>query len=71
MARFILVVRPDGRALLTTDQHLSEPEQRALTEQVRGWEAGTWPVAIVADCTVVQVRELEIDLDRPVLADPR
>ena len=70
MARFILVVRPDGRAFLTCDERLSEQESHALEEQLRGWEAGTWPVAIIPDCRVVQVRELDIRLDQPILADP-
>lgn len=63
MARFTLVVRPDGRALLTTEQQLSRHEADQLVEQIREWDAGHWPVAILPETTVVQVSELDLALE--------
>lgn len=63
MARFTLVVRPDGRALLTTEQQLSRHEAAQIVEQIREWDAGQWPVAILPETTVVQVADLDLDLE--------
>jgi hypothetical protein len=63
MARFTLVVRPDGRALLTTAEPLSEQQSALLLAQLREWEAGTWPITVVTGCDVVQIGTLELDLD--------
>ncbi|MES2210939.1 MAG: hypothetical protein V4515_12275 [Chloroflexota bacterium] len=63
MTRFQLVVRPDGRALLTTTEKLSEQMVAHLREHLRGWEAGEYPIVVIPECSVVQVAEIEIDLE--------
>lgn len=63
MARFTLVVRPDGRALLVTSERFAaetlEPIRAALDE----WVEGRYQVAVLADTDVVRVTELEVDLE--------
>ena len=61
MATFQLVIRPDGSALLTTARPLTDRECRYLADLVKGWEDSD-DVAIIPDCEVVRVSELEIDL---------
>lgn len=62
MATFTLLVVPDGKALLTTPERLSDQESAAIRETVRGWRDGEWPVLIVPDCDVVQVAQIDFDL---------
>lgn len=62
MATFTLLVVPDGRALLTTPERLSDAQTVAIREAVRGWRDGEWPVLIVPDCDVVQVAAIDVDL---------
>jgi hypothetical protein len=64
MARFTLLVRPDGKAVLTTPERLSDAAKLELRDAVRGWSEGRWPVLIVQDCAVVQVAEFDLDLER-------
>lgn len=62
MTRFTLVVVPAGGAILTC----AEPLPPELIERIRGefakWKDGEYPVGIIADCDVVQVAEIDLDL---------
>jgi hypothetical protein len=62
MARFQLVVRPDGRALLTTTERLSAEALSHVAGVLNEWQSGDFPVAVVAECEVVQVLDVDIDL---------
>jgi hypothetical protein len=64
MATFTLVVRPDGSALLTTAEPLTSRERAHLLEELRGWASGGG-VALIPDCEIVLVRNIEIDLGEP------
>lgn len=66
MALFTLVVRPDGQALLTTPQELTPHQVDAIRDAISAWDDHQYPVGILADCDVVQVASVEIDI-----ADPR
>lgn len=64
MTRFTLVVRPDGRAVLATRERLSVQEAAELGRQLRGWEDGDrLTIAVIAECDVVQVSELDLELE--------
>lgn len=62
MPTMTLVVRPDGRAILTCARPLPMDMLAELRDQIHSWEEGRWPVAVIADCEVVQVASIEIDL---------
>lgn len=63
MATFTLLVTPDGHALLTTTDDLSEREVERLRDHVHDWQAGTPPILVIPSCEVVQVSTIDIDLD--------
>jgi hypothetical protein len=63
--RFTLVVRPDGRAILVSPERLSDSAKADLIAQLRGWEAGHWPIVVLDGCDVVQIASIELDLDKP------
>lgn len=63
MARFTLVIRPDGRALLTTTEQFSAEALEPIRQALDDWIAGKYQVAVAAETEVVRVEELEIDLE--------
>ena len=63
MTRFQLVVRPDGRAILTTTEALSSSAIAELQHAVRGWSEGRWPVLVLPETEVITVGSVELDLD--------
>jgi hypothetical protein len=63
MATFTLVVRPDGKAILTTSQELTKTAREHLMETIGRWEHGQYPMVVIPDCDVVQVVEIELDLE--------
>lgn len=63
MATAKLVIRPDGRAILAINRRLSQEALFHLAETIRGWNAGEWPIAVIEDCEVVQVGEVELELE--------
>lgn len=63
--RFVLVVRPDGQALLTTKERLSAELLATVGGVMDDWSEGKTPIVLLAECDVVQVRELSIEL-KPV-----
>ena len=63
MATMKLLVVPDGRAILTTSEPLSDQARFELSEAIAGWRDGTWPVLVIPDCDVVQVAAIDIDID--------
>jgi len=63
MTRFTLAVLPDGRAILTTNNELTVAQRQDLTDAVRGWREGRWPVLVIESCETVQVAEVDFDLD--------
>lgn len=69
MTAFTLVVRPDGRAILTCSARLSEQMRTHLIEHLREWDEGRWPIAVLDDCTVIQVGTVEIDLGEGAALD--
>lgn len=65
MATLTLIVRPDGRAILTCPQKLDERARHELIGQLHSWEEGIWPIAVVDDCEVVQIGSFELALGEP------
>lgn len=68
MATLTLIVVPDGRAVLTTPERLTDKARYELAEVIAGWREGKWPVLIIPDCDVIQVADVDIDLDAKVPA---
>lgn len=67
MPSLTLVVRPDGRAILTSPEPLDADKRAELREAIAGWEAGRWPVLVLERCQVVEIDSLELAIDEPVL----
>lgn len=63
MTAFTLVVRPDGKAVLTTTEKLTDRARGNLLETIGRWEAGQYPIVVIPECDVVQVAEVELDLE--------
>lgn len=67
MARFALIIRPDGRALLVTAEPFSaealEPVRAALDE----WIVGKFTVGVLAETEVIRVEQLDVDLDKRLI----
>jgi len=63
MRKFTLVVRPDGRAILAAPEPLTSDEVEQLHDAFAGWDAGKFHTLVLADCEVVQVTTLELDLE--------
>ena len=69
MARFTLVVRPDGKALLTSTDPITDREAHEIRAAVAEWTHVDGPdVLAIGEVDVVQVVDLELDLgtDAPV-----
>lgn len=62
MARFTLVVRPDGKAILTCLEALSQSHVEELRAAFAAWREGEFSTLIVAETDVVQVIDVELDL---------
>lgn len=60
--KFTLIVRPDGRALLTTTERIPIATMESIRKRFADWEAGKTGVALVPECDVIQVSELTIDV---------
>ena len=64
MARFTLVIRPDGKAILTCQDRLPDSVLPGLRAAIGEWKAADdAPVLVVTECDVVQVVDIEIDLE--------
>lgn len=63
MARFTLVIRPDGRALLTTAESFRTEQLEPVRAVLDEWLQGRQQVLLVTECELVQVTELEVDLE--------
>lgn len=63
MSRFTVLVTPDGKALLTSTEQLTESERAALVVDLERWRSGAWPspVATIESCDVVQVESIDVD----------
>lgn len=68
MSRFTLVVRPDGQAILAARGDLDVRQVVELREALRAWEAQDFRTLVLADCDVVQMRDVEIEFVDPVEA---
>lgn len=66
MARFTLVIRPDGRAILTCQDRLPESVLPGLSAAIGEWKAADdAPVLVVTECDVVQIVDLDLELAEP------
>jgi hypothetical protein len=62
--RFRLVVQPDGRSILTTTEQLSQDDAIRLRELWDQWlKSPDNRALIVAECDVVHIRTIELDLE--------
>lgn len=66
MARFTLVIRPDGQAILTCQERLPDSVVNELQVALGEWKAAEAPVLVIGECDVVQVVDLELELGAPV-----
>lgn len=61
MARFTLVVRPDGKAVLTCSERLTDGQAQAIQAAVGEWTHRDGPdVLVVPECEVIRVVDLEL-----------
>lgn len=61
MARFTLVVRPDGKAVLVCNEPLNDRQASEIHAAVGEWtHVGGPDVLVLPECDVVQVVDLEI-----------
>lgn len=64
MSRFTLVVRPDGKALLTTTNEITDRLAAEVKAAVAEWSHVDGPdVLVIGQVDVVQVTEIEINLE--------
>jgi hypothetical protein len=63
VARFTLVIRPDGQAILTCQDRLPDSILPELRAAIGEWKTGASPVLVIAECDVVQVVDLDLELD--------
>lgn len=68
MPRFTLLVVPDGRAILTTPDRLSDAAVDAALAAFVEWRDGRAPALLIHECDVVQVTDLQLDLVEPAAA---
>lgn len=69
MARFTLVIRPDGKAILTCQDRIPDSSLVGLQAAIGEWKAaGDAPVLVITECDVVQVVDLDLELGEPVEA---
>lgn len=61
MAHFQLVISPDGHALLTTPESLSEQQLVRLRALLKDWQERK-TLGVLADTDVVLVSSIDIDL---------
>lgn len=59
-----LVVRPDGKAILATEQELSQATMQYVREAIKAWgeRFDNTEVLIIPQCTVVQVSVVELEV---------
>lgn len=60
MPTMTLIVRPDGRATLTSREPLDADQVAALRAAIAGWDAET--LLVLDPCEVVRITTLEVDL---------
>ena len=60
---FTLTIFPDGRALLSTPNHLSPEEAEVVRRQWELWTYTDKGMAIITDCEVQHAKSVEIELD--------
>lgn len=65
MARFTLVVRPDGKALLTCQDRIPDSSLHELRDAIDAWREEESLLLVVTECDVVQVVDIEIDVPEP------
>lgn len=66
MASFTLLVRPDGRAILTTERRLEALELDRLRSLVDSWRTDDPPsILLIGHTSVVRIADVELDLDQP------
>jgi len=72
MARWTLVIRPDGKALLTCQDRIPDSHLAQITAAVGEWKAAIdAPVLVIAECDVVQVVDMEFDLGGELVTSDR
>jgi len=62
-ARFALVVRPNGSALLVTAEPFSAEALEHIREALDDWIAGDYQVGVLADTELVRITDLEVDFE--------
>ncbi len=63
MARYKLLIMPDGKGFLTTEEALSEKEVEKLRQAFERWHDSDEGIAILASCSVEKVTSLDLDFE--------
>lgn len=63
MTRFQLLVRPDGRALLTTTEAFAAETLEPIRAVLDDWLHGQTGVLVLTETDVIRITELEVDLE--------
>jgi hypothetical protein len=72
MPRFTILIPPDGRAVLTSKEPLSDDERARVTELAKEWQALERSVLIVEDCDVIHVTSVAlVDADEGLVRAAR
>ncbi len=66
MSRYTLLVMPDGKGFLTTEEGLSEKEVEQLRFAFERWRESDKGIAILASCSVEKVTSLDLDFESVV-----
>jgi len=62
VTHFTLLVLPDGRGLLTTEEDMDEDEARATRDAFNTWRESDAGIAVIASCHVEKVTSIDLDL---------
>lgn len=60
--RFKLIVMPNGKAIVTTEENLSRAEVEQVQRSWRLWEEANGGALVATSTEVIQVKEIELEV---------
>jgi len=63
MSRFALLVRPNGSALLVTEEPFRAETMEPIRQALDDWIKGEYQVLVATDTELIRIHELEVDLE--------
>jgi hypothetical protein len=61
--KLVLSLLPDGRGVLTTEDTLSQEAAQVIKDAWKLWAASDKGIAVISQCRVERVTEIELQLD--------